>query len=455
MSRRASSFSRLAVGLAFAACGRIGFDSVPDPTTDGMPGGPADAAAPTMHVTSSGVVDPAGLVNVGNQADGTHLVFVDNTPGANGDLVIFRVGDNTTTLDTYVSTDHGATWQRYVVSPTNTSGINDMGACQDTETHAFHVSWLDTSVADQYMRLVPTHTGGDITGFTIATSFGFFDEGADSPGPRDLAEVIDGAGNHRLLFTGTGRFSGNVGLDKLAVTSLAAGLAPASMNDWGPATGGSGSDDQLLPNNYTTADTTSTFMVSTSSNVASAGSGAVVVVAGFPADQKLLAWTVVPAGDAFTVGTAQTLSTAFGAGTGARADASLSVASAPSGDVWIAYSENAESPAPGVHVAKFDRSGTLELDAAAQPTTSTAARHVVIATDAGSRPAVLYADGSGSILGTLLWDGVWLATAIVDERSTPDAAWSISTPWGSDDAFGYYRDAGSANPTTFSQIEWQ
>ena len=171
-----------------------------------------------------------------------------------------------------------------------------MGACQDSETHAFHVSWLDTSIAGSndagraHARRAATRAA-----LAIAATFGFFDEAPTGPARAIVAEVIDGAGNHRLLFTGTGRSSGNVGLDKLAVTSLAAGLAPASMNDWGPVGGGSGSDSQLLPNNYTTADTTSTFMVSTSSNVASAGSGAVVVVAGFPADQKLLAWTVTPA----------------------------------------------------------------------------------------------------------------------------------------------------------------
>jgi hypothetical protein len=79
----------------------------------------------------------------------------------------------------------------------------------------------------------------------------------------------------------------------------------------------------------------------------------------------------------------------------------------------------------------------------------------VIATDAMSRPSVLYY-GSGAILGTLLWDGAWLAAEQVALENPPSGAWSISNVWpvGSD-AFGYYRESTGATPTSFASIEWQ
>ena len=456
-----SRASRCYLALALlAACGRIAFEVEPGSGTGDGGGGDTAQAPPTMHVVASSTVDAAGLTNAGNEADGTHLVFVDNTPGKNGDLVVVRVGDNSTTFEVDVSADGGVSWASHVLSPTSTTGINGIGGCQDTVGHAFHVSWLDTGLADQYARLVPTYSGGgDITGFTIAANFGFFDEFSDSPGSRDLAEIVDGSGNHRLVFTGSGRFSGAAGLFKLAVTSVAAGLAPASQNDWTPATATTpaGGDDQLLPNNYTTADVTTTYMSSTSSNVAGGATAPFIVVAGLPTDGKLLAWIVAPgSGDTFTLSAPQTVSSAFGAGDGVRASASLSIASAPSGDVWIAYSEGTGS-APGIHVAKLDKTGALTLDAAPQPTTSPAARHAVIATDASSRPAVLYYDGSTAIVGTLLWNGAWLAPAqVAPVGNAPTAAWSITNVWPiGTDAFGYYRDAGAANPTVFSSIEWK
>ena len=306
---------------------------------------------------------------------------------------------------------------------------------------------------------MPTYNGGDIAGFTIATNFAMFDEFADSPGSRDLAEIVYGAGNHRLVFTGSGRFSGTTGLFKLAVTSAAAGLAPTSQNDWTPATADApaGGDDQLLPNSYATADVTTTYMSSSSSNVAGGATAPVIVVAGFPTDRKLLAWILAPgSGDTFTLSAPQTLSSAFGAGDGSRANASLSIASAASGEVWLAYSEGS-GPAPGIHVAKLDASGALTNDAEPQPTTSPVVRHAVIATDASSRPAVLYYDGSTAIVGTLLWNGAWLATAeVAAVASAPAAAWNITNVWPvGTDAFGYYRDAGKANPTVFSSIEWK
>ena len=119
------------------------------------------------------------------------------SPTKNGNLVIFREGDGTTTLKAYVSSD-GVAWTRYLLAPPNTSGLNAMGGCQDSITHAFHLAWLDTSVSDQYARFQPTYTGGDITGFALVAAFGLFDDQADSPGPRDLAEIVDASGNHRL-----------------------------------------------------------------------------------------------------------------------------------------------------------------------------------------------------------------------------------------------------------------
>jgi hypothetical protein len=412
-----------------------------------------------MHVVGTAMVSGSGLVNAGNQADGTHLVFVDNTPGKNGDLVVIRDGDSVATFEIDVSADAGATWTAHIMSPSATVGINDMGGCQDSITHAFHVSWLDTSNADQYARLVPTYTGGDISGFTIAANFGFFDEYSDSPGPRDLAEIVDGAGNHRLVFTGSGRFSGAAGLFKLSLSSVTAGLAPASMNDWGPATAATpaGGDDQLLPNSYTTADVMQTYMSSTSSNLAGGATAPVIAFAGLPMDRKLLAWIIKPGtGGTFTVSAPQTVSSAFAAGDGVRANASLSVASAPSGDVWFVYSEGATSSAPGLHVAKMDATGALVLDAAPQPSTNPAVRHAVIATDSASRPSVLYYDGAGTIVGTLLWNGAWLPTEQVTPAAEPGAAWGISSPWQvGKEAFGYYRDGGPAAPTSFSSIEWK
>ena len=91
-----------------------------------------------MTVTASAMVAAAGLTNTGNAAEGTHLVFADNTPGKNGDLVIVRVGDDAATFEARVSADAGATWTRYLISPTNATGINGMGGCQDTVAHAFH-----------------------------------------------------------------------------------------------------------------------------------------------------------------------------------------------------------------------------------------------------------------------------------------------------------------------------
>jgi hypothetical protein len=415
----------------------------------------SNPAPPTAHAGALATVDTAGITDTGSEADGTHLVFVDNTPGKNGDLVIFREGDNGATIKAYVSADAGATWTRFVLAPTNTVGINAMGACQDTVNHAFHLAWLDTATADQYARVIATYTGGDITGFAIGPTFPFFDDGGDSPGPRDVAEIVDGAGNHRLVFAGTGPSTGTSGRYKLAVTTVGAGLVPASQNDWAKATDHTqtNTNDQLLPNNFTTADGPQTYMVSVSSNLAGGTSAPIVVVAGLPADKTLLLWTVTPAGTDFTVSAARTISTAFGAGTGSRLDASLSLASAPSGDTVLVYGEQAT----GLHTASVSAVGAVTVDAIPQPTTSTQARHAVIATDDLSRPAVIYADGAGHLLGSLLFDAAWLPAAQVSTVGTPAGAWSVSSVWrpGGVATFGLYRDAGAAAPTTFSQVSWQ
>jgi hypothetical protein len=249
-------------------------------------------------------------------------------------------------------------------------------------------------------------------------------------------------------------------LVKLAVTSVATGLAPMSQSDWTAASDHtrSGGDDPLLPNNATTGDNPATFMATVSSNLAAGTTAPIVVVAGFPVDRKLLAWTVTPSGASdFAVSGATTLSSAFGGGTGVRGDASLSLANAPSGVALIAYEEDSASPAPGLHVATLAPSGALVADGYPQPSTSPHVRHAVIATDSSSRPAILYADGAGHILGSLLWMSAWLPAAEIATLATGAGAWSISNVWRphGHDAFGVYRDAGATTSTTFSQVAWQ
>ncbi|HEX4455947.1 MAG TPA: hypothetical protein VH143_34035 [Kofleriaceae bacterium] len=442
---------RLAILLALGACGRIGFDAVVDGANP--IGSDADTTPPTAFTEAAGMVDTAGVVQTDSEPDGTHLVFVDNTPGMNGDLVIFREGDRMPTIRAYVSIDHGATWTRYALAPTNAVGLNAMGACQDTIDHAFHLAWLDTTNLDQYATWKPMYTNGDIAGFAFGSAFSFFDDGNDSPGPRDISEIVDASGNHRLVFAGTGPSTGSTGIYKLAVTTPTAGVEPASQADWAKATdhGQSGSDDQLLANDYPTGDGPDSYLVSVSSNLAGGTAAPIVVVGGFPVDKKLLAWTITPAAnDDFAISAATTVTATFGA-SALRGDASLSLASMPSGGVVIAYGASG-----GVHVAEVDpSSGAIVADAAPPPTASTSARHAVIATDAASRPAVLYADGA-TIFGTLLWNGAWLPAAQVAQVTPPAAAWNVSDVWTVDgDAyFGMYSDAGSGSPTTFSRVSW-
>jgi hypothetical protein len=449
----------LASLVVLASCGRIDFNS--RPMQDGDPNTSPDALGPppAAHVTPTTVVDAAGDAITANEADGTHMVFVDSTPGEAGDLVIFREGSDAATLLVDTSSDNGATWTERSLTPPNTVGINALGACQDTVGHAFHVSWCDTTNADQYTRLVPTYSAGHITGFTIAATFAMFDDYADSPSPRDLAEIIDGDGTHRLLFTGAAT-AGSNGRYKLAVTSPSVGVLPASQNDWTKATDQTalGSDDALLPNNYTTNDTDDTYMVSVSSNRAAGSSAALLVLAGFPADRKLLAWTLMPmAGGNFTLGAEQTLTTSFGGGTGLRTDASLSLVDAPSGTTWFAFSEDATASAPGIHVASLSPGGQLVIDAAPQPSTSVSTRHAVIGADNASVVNVFYADGSGNIDATLLWGPAWVPAVQVATMPTPVAAWALGDAWQPDgvNTFGMYCDSGSTKKTTFSMIGWQ
>jgi hypothetical protein len=448
--------ARLACGIAaIAACGRIGFDAT---------GGASDAIdsnglPPSPHVGPDAIVDTAGIAVTSNEVDGTHLVFVDNTPGKNGNLVIFRQGDDVATIKAYVSTD-GVQWTRYILTPGNASGINAMGGCQDSTLHAFHLTWMDSSVGDQYTRWTPTYTGGDITGFTLAAAFQFFNDTSDSPGPRDLQEIVDGNGARRLLFAGTSPASATDGLYKLAVTTPTVGVAPASQNDWAPATDHTkvSTTDQLLANNVSTTDVTTTFMETASSNIAGGPTAPIVVVAGLPSDRRLIAWTITPRTTSdFTISAPQTISQTFGGGTGARGDATLSLASAPSGDALFVYNEDATSSAPGLHVAALTVAGALVIDRAPQPSVDTNVRHAVIATDSASRPAVLYADPSGRVVGTLLFAGAWLPTATVASLPTAAGAWSITNVWrpGGQDTFGVYRDDGASVATTFSRVYWR
>jgi hypothetical protein len=457
------AYVRALAALALVACGRLGFDA----RSGGGGGGTGDATngdgagtPPTPHALPFSIVEGSGIGDTTLEADGTHLVLVDNTPGKNGNLVIFREGDGTPSLFVYVSTDAGTTWMRHQLFPGNSTGLNVMGACQDSVTHAFHLIWVDCCSLDQYGRWKPTYTGGDITGFTLDKTFMFFDETNDTPGPRDITEVVDITGAHRLAFAATAPATANHGMIELGVTTQAAGVAPATENDWAFATNmtGIGQNDALLPNNYPTADNTTTFMISISSNLGGGANAPFAVLAGFPKDKKLLAWSIAPVGSGdFSIGPQQTLSTAFGAGTGSRLDASLSVANAPSGVALIAYAEAASSSAPGLHVATFDTTGAFARDGFPQPSTSAQARHAVIGADSQSRPVVLFADGAGAIVGTLAFGGAWLAPTTIAQLSTPSGAWSVTSPWrpGGIDTFGVYRDAGSALTTTFARIYWQ
>ena len=444
-----------AILVCLAACGRLGFAPVDHDASAGGDGGEisdAPGPAPTAHASTS-VVHFTGVSNLSYEADGTHMVFVDTTPGKNANLVVFRVGEGTTTLPVEVSANAGVSWNQFTIAPTNTSGINALGAMQDSVTHAFHLSWLDTSASDQYARLVPTYTNGDIDGFVVEANFGFFDDFADSPGPRDLAEIVDASGTHRLVFAGTAN-TGTTGRYKLAVTTSVAGLAPASQNDWAPATDQTmgGTDDALIANSYMTQDDPTTYLVAVSSNLAGGPGAPFVVLAGMPKDKDLFAWVIAPAGTAnFAVGAMQTLSTSFGGGTGARADASLSLASGPAGDVRFAYGD-----AAGIHVGALD-AGTITADALPIVTPDAGARHAVIASDTHGRPSVIYADDGGNITGTLLWGGAWLPAAKLDEENESDGVWAMASGWqvGGVDTFGMYRDDGASAATTFTQVYWQ
>jgi hypothetical protein len=450
------------VAAVVAACGRIGFDARP-----GAGGGDGaidtgDALAlPIAQPGASSIVDVAGIGSTGNEADGTHVVFVDNTPGKNGNVVIFRQGDSAATIKVYVSTDHGATWSLHTLTPAGTAALNVMGVCQDSINHAFHVVPLDSVNGDEYIRVQPIYSGGDISGFATPTTYQYYNDGVDSPGSRDVSEVVDANGVHRLMFAGTGSAGGSTGLYKLAATTVAGGVAPPTWNTWVNATDHTiaTGDDQLVPNNYATGDRQATFMIALGSNLAGGPTSPVVILAGFPVDKKLLMWLIRPASSSnFTISAPITVSTTFGGGTGVRADASLSLVSAPSGHTWFVYAEDSSSPQPGLHVKDVDPQGVMsELP---QPTTSTQARHAVIATDSMSRASILYADGSGGIVGTLFWapTSAWLPIAPVATESTPASAWSITNVWpqpGGHDAFGYYRDNGAATSTTFSQVWWQ
>jgi hypothetical protein len=445
-----------------AACGRLGFDprtAAGDGGDDTGDGG-ADAAGPppSGHVGTVAIVETAGVGDTSFEADGTHMMFVDNKPGAAGDLVVFREGAGSTQVGIDVSGDDGATWTAFVLDPSNTSGVNALGACQDTVAHQFHVSWLDTSVADQYARLVPMYSpAGHIIGFVVAANFGFFDDFEDSPGPRDLAEIVDAQGDHRIAFAGTAN-TGSTGRYKLALTTVAAGLAPTAQTDWTPASVGdlAGSDDLLLPNSYVTADGPGTYLVSIASNLA-AGSGApIVVAAGFPADQKLLVWAVTARGPAtYTVGSAQVLSATYGGGTGARVDASLSLATAPDGSVWIARTDNASAAAPGVHLSRVDATGVLVDDAAPQPATSASVRHALVAATASSHPVAMYVD-SGELVGTLEFGGAWLPAVTIAAAPDVAGAWVLEDAWrpGGTESFGAYVDAGGSAATLFASVSW-
>ena len=245
---------------------------------------------------------------------------------------------------------------------------------------------------------------------------------------------------------------------KLAVTTAAAGLAPSSQSDWGPATTAvaGGSDDQLLPNSYATGDGPDTYLITIASNLAAGPGAPIVVLGGFPVDRELLAWTIMSNGDAtYAVGAARTLSSAFGGGTGARVDASLAVARAPDGGVDIVYTDDAKGAAPGVHVARVDAAGAVTADAVVQPTTAQV-RHAMIAADAASRPVVMYVDGN-QLVGTLRFGGAWLAPVTLAAVPAVAGAWPVSDPWqpAGVETFGAYVDGGAGVATTFASVSWR
>jgi hypothetical protein len=207
-----------------------------------------------------------------------------------------------------------------------------------------------------------------------------------------------------------------------------------------------------------TEDGDTTYMVSVAADPAASDAPPTLLLAGFPADRKLLAWTVARGSGAdFTVSTMQSLATSFGGGTGLRTDASLSAVSAPTtGTVWFAYGEDGSASAPGIHVGAVGPSGIILDDAVAQPSTSAVVRHAVLGIDTSGRPGLLYADGAGGIDATLLWNGAWLPDVQVTSLATPVAAWGVSDAWQVDghDGFAMYADSGSGAGTTFAAVSW-
>jgi hypothetical protein len=118
-------------------------------------------------------------------------------------------------------------------------GGNYKGACdQDTVNFNLHFvsDYYGTGVA-RYTRLVPTRAGGTITDWTLAADYNIpaFGDAHE----MTIWEVIDGAGNHRLLMIffrpstpGGGPVDSLMTDVYLAQTSVAAGVSPAGPGDW-------------------------------------------------------------------------------------------------------------------------------------------------------------------------------------------------------------------------------
>jgi hypothetical protein len=105
---------------------------------------------------------------------------------------------------------------------------------QDTVNYDFHVVCDEGKTGFFYFRLRPDRDGsGKITGLTSTASYSVLGNWVASN--YNLAEVVDGAGNHRLVVTVTKdrAVGSDVEMDfYVGQSTIAAGVAPSSPSDW-------------------------------------------------------------------------------------------------------------------------------------------------------------------------------------------------------------------------------
>lgn len=416
-----------------------------------------DPYIPTPFITIANVA-LGGTSAPNEEKDGARLVFVDNTPGMNGNLLVFQECNETNSTNIYVSANQGLTWTLYNIVIPGAGKLGATGGIQDSVNHHFHFSWEDDQNTDVSAEFSLSYTGGDITGINLVNNSTLFNTPGDVGSPRDAFEVIDATGIHRLGFAGVALAAGSLGLYELAIASPGKAVTAITDSDYVQASNSAnpGTTDQLLPNNYTTSDNTPTFMMAESTNLISGSSGSFVVVGGFPIDGKLLSWTITPStGNNFTVGSPVTRSTKFGSGT--LASSSLSVFNAPNGAAYIAYVENSSSSLSGIHIAGFSPAGAWVSDYFPQPSLNPNVSHVVISSDSNSNPVVMYFDASGGLYGEYYYNGSWLAPVLMNTGTIPSAGWAISNSWSpaGQTKFGIFTDSGPASEPLFSTIEWK